>query len=79
MRTTISLDDQIHEAIRAKAFQERRSFSAVANALLGSALGIASDTPTARRLGRYQGRIWIADDFDKTPDAFLEALDEPLA
>ena len=40
-RTQLQIDDETYEALRAKAFNERRSMSAVARDLLRESLGLA--------------------------------------
>lgn len=32
------------------------------------------EPPAARQLGQWNGRIWMADDFDDTPDCFKDYL-----
>jgi prevent-host-death family protein len=31
---------------------------------------------TPRKPGRWQGKIWIADDFDETPSELIEAFED---
>ena len=78
MRTTVSLDERIHEEARRIAFESRRTLSEVINELLAEGLKQAT-RPTARRqLGQLRGTIAIADDFDETPEEMLDSLAEPL-
>ncbi len=77
MRTTLELDDGLHELARRRAFEERRSIGEVISEL--ALLGIkASGQRSVRKLGLYAGRIHVAENFDDTPPEVLEALDEPL-
>ncbi|HET8929314.1 MAG TPA: hypothetical protein VFN21_01525 [Acidimicrobiales bacterium] len=75
MRTTVALDDEVHETLRRKAFEERRSFTDVLNETL--ARGLQSET-RPRVLGAFTGRIHVADDFDDDLPEIVEALDEPV-
>jgi hypothetical protein len=78
MRTTVSIDDQVHEILRRKAFEERRSFTDILNETLNRGLRAeAADRP--RVLGAFTGQIQVADDFDDDLPEILEALDEPVA
>lgn len=77
MRTTVTIRDDLREIIRRRAFEERRTFTAVLNDLLER--GIAAEAGPARRiLGAYADQIRIADDFDEELDDFTEALAEPI-
>lgn len=77
MRTTVAIDDEVHETLRRKAFDERRSFTDVLNEALTR--GLASDAPDRPRvLGAFTGQIRIADDFDDDLPEVLIALDEPV-
>ncbi|MCY4494216.1 MAG: hypothetical protein OXB92_10205 [Acidimicrobiaceae bacterium] len=78
MRTTVSIDDEIHEAARRIAFESRRTISEVINELLTEGLETVNRTAQRPRLGQLRGTIKIADDFDDTPSEVLEALTEPL-
>ncbi len=78
MRTTIVIDDQIHEEARRLAFESRRTLSEVVNELLAEGLKRTTRAPTPRRLGQFRGSITIADDFNETPAEVLRAVDEPL-
>ena len=55
IRTQIQLDDQTYEALRQKAFAERKSLSAVVRELLSRALG--SQTRKARRKFTFVGMV----------------------
>jgi len=50
VRTQIQLDEETYEALRRRAFTERKSLSAVVRALLAEALGVA---PRKKRRPRY--------------------------
>jgi len=77
MRTTITIRDDLHEAARRRAFEERRSLSEVLNELI--ALGLAGkDSGTTRTLGRFTGQISIPEDFDAPIDSLDRMLDEPV-
>ena len=78
MRTTVSLDERIHEEARRLAFESRRTFSAVINELLAEGLKQAARPPVRRQLGQLRGTITIADDFNDTPTEVLDSLSEPL-
>ena len=78
MRTTVSIDDEIHEAARRIAFESRRTLSEVFNELLTEGLETVNRNAQRPRLGQLRGTIKIADDFDDTPPEILEALTEPL-
>lgn len=75
MRTTVAIDGEVHETLRRKAFEERRSFTDVLNETL--ARGLQSES-RPRLLGAFSGRIHLADDFDDDLPEVLEALDEPV-
>ena len=78
MRTTVSLDEQIHEEARRIAFESRRTLSAVINELLAEGLRQLTRPPERRRLGQLRGTIDIAEDFDDTPAEILDSITEPL-
>ncbi|GEM_PF-3095818 len=78
MRTTLVLDDGIYEAARKKAFEERRSLGDVISEWAAQGQYATAADPPKRRLGMFSGRIWVADDFDETPDEWVAALEEPL-
>lgn len=78
MRTTIKIDDHLHEEARRLAFESRRTLSDVINELLAEGLKRMNRAPSRRRLGQLRDSITIADDFNETPAEILRALDEPL-
>ncbi len=78
MRTTVSLDERIHEEARRIAFESRRTLSEVINELLAEGLKQVARPPVRRQLGQLRGTITIADDFDETPEEVLDSLAEPL-
>ena len=79
MRTTLELDDRLHEVARRRAFEQRRSVGDVISELALRGLESERAARPKRTLGRYAGLIHVADDFDETaPDLFAE-LDEPMA
>ncbi len=76
MRTTISLDDDLYEKARTMAFESRKTLGEVINTLLRA--GLRSSQPTARVLGAYEKKIWIAEDFDETPSEVIDSISDPL-
>ena len=78
MRTTIVIDDHLHEEARRLAFESRRTLSDVINELLAEGLKRMTRAPARRRLGQLRDSITITDDFNETPAEILKALDEPL-
>ncbi len=78
MRTTATLDDELHEKIRRRAFEEHRSFTDLLNEVVRR--GITESALYERRtLGAFAGKIQIADDFDDDLDDMESALREPIA
>jgi hypothetical protein len=78
MRTTLEIDDKLHEIARQLAFAERRGIGAVISELALKGLAALSDTDGKRPLGMFVGQIKIAADFDETPPEILESLDSPV-
>lgn len=78
MRTTVSIDERIHEEARRIAFESRRTLSEVINELLAEGLKQVARPHARRQLGQLRGTITVADDFDDTPVDVLDALAEPL-
>lgn len=68
MRTTVNLRDDLYEAARRQAFEQRRTLGDVMNELIERGL---SANPPRRQLGAFAGRITVAEDFD-APDPDLE-------
>jgi hypothetical protein len=80
MRTTLEIDDDLHELARRIAFEQRRSLGDVVSELIRQGLAAEARRPVERRpLGVFAGLIHIADDFNDTPNDVLAALDEPLS
>lgn len=77
MRTTVSLRDDLYEAARRRAYEERRTFGSVVNDLIERGLQ-AESRSEPRVLGAYVGQITIADDFDDELEDFTAALVEPV-
>ena len=79
MRTTLTLDDEVYAKARKRAFDEHRSLGDVISELAKRSL---ESEPTklypAINIGFMKGQIWIADDFDETPQDILDAIDAPL-
>jgi hypothetical protein len=79
MRTTLELDNRLHETARRIAFEQRRSLGDVVSELALRGLEQqAADQRPVRQLGQFAGLIHIADDFDDTPADIDAAVDEPL-
>ena len=78
MRTTVSIDERIHEEARRIAFESRRTLSDVINELLAEGLKQVNRPREHRQLGQLRGTITIANDFDDTPAEVLDTLAEPL-
>lgn len=78
MRTTLDIDDKLHEIARQRAFTERRSIGDVISELALQGLEHQRRSRPRRPLGAFAGQIRIADDFDDTPADLLDAIDQPL-
>lgn len=78
MRTTLDIDDKLHEIARQRAFTERRSIGEVISELALKGLELQRRTAPRRPLGAFAGQIEVADDFDDTPPEVLDALGQPL-
>ena len=78
VRTTVSIQDEIHDEARRIAFESRRTLGAVINELLAEGLKQVARPSARRQLGQLRGTIMIADDFDDTPTEVLDSLDDPL-
>ena len=79
MRTTLEIDDALHEVARRRAFDERRSLGEVISDLALRGLESEKAARPRRTLGRYAGLIHVADDFDETPAELFAELDEPMS
>ena len=79
MRTTLEIDDELHEVARRRAFDERRSLGEVISDLALRGLESEKAARPRRTLGRYAGLIHVADDFDETPAELFAELDEPMS
>jgi len=77
MRTTMTLNDDIYEEVRRRAFENRQTLGEVINELI--ARGLAEPASRSRELGAFAGRMTIADDFDDTPEEVDASLDEAIA
>lgn len=77
MRTTLAIRDDLYEAARKRAFDERRTLGDVVNELIERGLtDFAATRP--RALGTLAGQIHITEDFDDVvPDVEI-ALDESI-
>ena len=78
MRTTLDIDDTLHEQARRVAFEQRRSLGDVISEWAAKGLEAEQRAAEQRPLGRYRGAITIADDFDVTPTEVATALDQPV-
>lgn len=79
MRTTLEIDDRLHELARRMAFDQRRSLGDVISDLALRGLEQQSVDRPARSLGQFVGLVHIADDFDDTPSDIDDAIEQPLA
>ena len=77
MRTTVTIRDDLHEAARRRAFEERRTLGDVLNEAIARGLAQTSTAPD-RELGRFAGEMVMADDFDEPLEGIEAALDEPV-
>lgn len=80
MRTTLVLEDGVYETARRRAFEQRRSLGSVISELAEKGLEAERNGEGSRgvRFGAYAGEIWISDDFDETPQDWIEAIDAPI-
>jgi len=78
VRTTVNIRDDLHEAARRRAFEDRRTFGDVINDLIEAGLADHADRET-RVLGRFAGQIQVSPDFDDVPPEIDAALDEPVS
>lgn len=76
MRTTVAIRDDLHEAVRQLAFDERRTLGDVINDLIEQ--GLTARRGNGRTLGQFVGQIHIADDFDDPLPDMDAALDSPV-
>ncbi|MGB3410893.1 MAG: hypothetical protein WBA45_06805 [Microthrixaceae bacterium] len=77
MRTTVTIRDELYDAIRRKAFEERRSLGDIVNELIAAGLD-ASPSSRPRPLGVFAGQIKVTDDFDDELNDFADAIDESI-
>lgn len=78
MRTTLSIRDDLYDAARRRAFEERRTLGDVINELVERGLVGAAEAGPPRRLGTFTGRITVRSDFDDDLPEMTVALDEPV-
>lgn len=78
MRTTLEIDDGLHEIARQQAFAERRSIGDVISELALKGLETQRASSARRPLGLFAGQIDVADDFDETPAEVLDSIQRPL-
>ncbi len=77
MRTTLAIRDDLYEAARRRAFDERRTLGDVVNELIERGL-TDSAASRPRTLGTFAGQIDVTEDFDdEVPDVEI-ALDESI-
>jgi hypothetical protein len=78
MRTTLTLDDAVYEAARKIAFDERRALSEVISELAKRGLEATNRPIPRRQLGFWAGQVWMADDFNETPQEWLDSIEADL-
>ena len=78
MRITLSIDDEIYEQARRLAFESSRTIGAVVNDLLSAGLQEQRAPASKRQLGQLRGAIVLADDFDHTSGALVDAFEADL-
>lgn len=74
----MSLDNKVYEAARQIAFESRRTPGEVINELLLAGLKSRNSLGPQRELGRLRGSIWIAEDFDETPQEVIDDFESGL-
>lgn len=77
MRTTLTIRDDLHEAVRRRAFEERRTLGDVMNEVIERGLQPVHG-PAPRTLGAFRGQITIADDFDAPLDDIEQLLEQSI-
>ncbi|HTO00659.1 MAG TPA: hypothetical protein VL068_08290 [Microthrixaceae bacterium] len=77
MRTTLTIRDELYDAVRRRAFEERRTLGDIVNELIASGLDTSSSS-RPRTLGAFTGQIRIADDFDDELSEFTDAMNESI-
>jgi hypothetical protein len=78
MRTTLALDDDVYEAARKIAFEQRRALGAVVSDFLRRGLEAGVGELTERPLGFWHLQVQMSDDFNDTPDEVLAAVEADL-
>lgn len=78
MRTTLTLDDEVYEAARKIAFEQRRALGDVVSELAARGLEAGDSPPPKLTFGFWAGQGWIADDFNDTPPEWLESIEADL-
>jgi hypothetical protein len=56
MRTTVTIRDELYDAIRRRAFEERRTLGDIVNELIAAGLDTSASSRT-RTLGAFTGQI----------------------
>lgn len=70
MRTTVTIRDDLYEAVLDRATRDQRPFGDVLNEVIER--GLDRSAPSRRpRLGEFRGQITIGDDFD-TPMQLID-------
>lgn len=69
----------ILEKIKSLPFDKQKEVEGFVDSLLGKSMVETHDTISLaeerrKNFGRLKGKIWIADDFDQTPEEFNEYL-----
>ena len=75
MRTTLTLEDGLYESARKLAFEQRRPLGDVVSELAQRGLDSLKTPKRKRTLGFWQGRGWIAEDFNDPPDEVTASIE----
>jgi hypothetical protein len=78
MRTTLALDDDVYEAARKIAFEQRRALGAVVSDFLRRGLEAEVHEAGERPLGFWHLQVAMSEDFNDTPDEILLAVEADL-
>jgi hypothetical protein len=78
MRTTLTLEDALYESARKLAFEQRRPLGDIVSELAQRGLDALETPKRQRTLGFWQGRGWIAEDFNDTPQEVAASIESDL-
>lgn len=78
MRTTLTLADEVYEAARRLAFEQRRPLGDVVSDLVAKGLQAEDGSRGKRTLGFWSGQGSITDDFNETPPEVSDAVNSTL-